>query len=850
MMSPYYLALLFAVPAAISMTVGILSWRRRTSEVDALLALLMFSTVFWSLGYSFELASARPFLFWVWGVVQYIGIASASTFFFLLMLHYAGLEAWLTRRAMAALWAFPAVTVLLRVTTPLHGLIHSSTEIRRNGSFAFQIHDPGPWFWLVIAYSYLMLFGGVMILMYFRSYARVIHRRHMTVLALGSLAPLAGSLAYITGLRPLGYVDLTPMGFTFSALAVAWGALGHRVLEIMPVARTALVDGFPDGLLMMDRRGRILDMNVAAGRMLRLDVTASLGKDAATVLAAWPALVRLCRAEIEDTVEFEDRASGGYLEGRLTFLRHRLGQVSASLIVVTDITDRKRAEEMLSKSEALYHDLVETAQDLIWQCDAEGKYTYLNPAWEHVLGIPIAEMLGKSASDFQSLEAAQRDAREFDRLMQDGMLKGYETVLLGGNGREVRLIFNAKHVRDENGNVIGTRGTAHDITDRKRVEEQLRQAMKMEAVGRLAGGVAHDFNNLLQAINGNTEMALREIQPDHSAHVPLVEIAQAGERASKLVRRLLAFGRRQVIRPEHLNLNEVVTALLSMLGRVIGEHIRIDFVSGLLLGTIYADRGQIEQVLMNLAVNARDAMPEGGALTIETANVLIDEDYCHTHPWAKPGGYVMLSVADGGLGMDVATLERIWEPFFTTKEVGKGTGLGLPTVYGIVKQHDGMIDVISQPGEGATFKVYFPRVEKPAAAKQAAVERPLPGGHETILLAEDEEMVRNLARRILEVAGYTVLTAENGEDALRVAEQHDGEVSLALLDVVMPVLGGRAAYERLKDLYPNMRFLFASGYNAATVNDSFVLDEGLELIQKPFKRRLLLEKVRESLDRE
>ena len=862
-MSPYYVALVFAIPAAISLVVGIVAWRRRASEVETLLALLMFSTVFWSLGYSLELASARPFFFWVWGVVQYLGIASASTLFFILMLHYAGLEDWLTRGTMAGLWAVPAITVILRVTSPLHGLLHRSTEYVRSGPFVSQTHDPGPWFWVVIAYSYLMLWGGILILMYFRSYARVIHRRHMTALVLGSLAPLAGSIAYITGHRPLGYLDLTPMGFTFTGLAVAWGALSHRVFEIMPVARTALVDGFPDGLVMLDRRGRILDMNATAGRVLHLDAGASLGKGVGQALLGWPALLTLCRSETEGRVEFSSRSqvelgnesSGGgepltHLEARLTFLRDHLGQISASLVVITDITDRKRAEELLGKSEALYHDLVETAQDLIWQCDAEGKFTYLNPAWEDVLGFPVADMLGRKFSDFQSRDVALRDTQQFAQLMQEGKLKGYESVLIGKNGREIRLIVNAKCVRDERGEIVGARGTAHDITARKRVEEQLRLAMKMEAVGQLAGGVAHDFNNLLQVINGNTGLALQEVQTEHPARVLLEEVAEAGNRAAQLVRQLLAFGRRQMIRPEYLNLDEVVAPMLNMLGRIIGEHIRIDFISGHSVGTIHVDRGQLEQIVMNLSVNARDAMPGGGTLRIECAHALIDEEYCAARPWAKPGAYAMLSVADTGQGMEATTLEHIWEPFFTTKAVGKGTGLGLATVYGIVKQHGGMIDVSSQPGAGTVFKVYFPIVERAADVPKAKVEHHFPGGQETILVAEDEEKVRQLARLILERAGYTVLTARNGEEALRIVKERGGNVDLALLDVVMPVLGGRATYERLRSLYPGMRFLFASGYNVATVNADFVLGEGLELIQKPFERGSLLEKVRDLLDRD
>jgi len=724
-MLPYQLPFFFAIPAAVSIFVGILLWRRRTSRVDTLLALLMFSTSLWSLGYSLELSSSTPAFFLIWGVVQYVGIACTPLVFFILMFHYAGIESRLTKTLHGALWSIPVLSIALRITEPWQGLIHTKTTLHHLGSMTYQVHEPGPWFWIQMTYSYLLLFSGLLILLHFRSTARVVHRRHMTLLAIGSLAPFAGSLAYIGGFRPLGFIDLTPLSFTVTGLAVAWGALGHRVLEVMPVARPALVDSFPDGLLMLDRRDRIFDINVAAARLLHIDGQAALGAEAANALSQWPVLAKLCRLDAEGKTELEDRQDGQpvrYLEARLTFVRPRAAEVSARLVVVTDITARRR------------------------------------------------------------------------------------------------------------------------------VEEQLREAAKMEAVGQLAGGVAHDFNNLLQVINGNVELALNEIEPHHPAHALLQEVAKGGNRAASLVKQLLAFSRRQIIRPEHLNLNEVIVSFLSILNRLIGEHIRIEFVPAASVGTIYADRNQIEQVLMNLSINARDAMPEGGTLGFATSRVSIDSAYCATRHAAKPGSYVMLAVTDNGLGMRPDALEHVWEPFFTTKEPGKGTGLGLSTVYGIVQQHGGFAEVVSRPGEGATFKLCFPEVGAAPAPAEKPVQPPLETGHETVLLAEDDDTVRRLAARILQRAGYTVLPACNGRQALEIAEKHEGKIDLALLDVVMPGLGGRAAYDQLKAAYPDMKFLFMSGYNVDTVNAAFVLDKGLELVQKPFERPRLLAKIRQLLN--
>jgi CheY-like chemotaxis protein len=323
---------------------------------------------------------------------------------------------------------------------------------------------------------------------------------------------------------------------------------------------------------------------------------------------------------------------------------------------------------------------------------------------------------------------------------------------------------------------------------------------------------------------------------------------KAGNRAATLVRQLLAFSRRQVLEMRDVDLNEAVSDMLKMLRRLIGEHIALDFHAGHALGIVRADVGQMGQVLANLCVNARDAMPDGGTLTIETENVRIDEEYCQSHAWAKPGRFVLLSVTDTGCGMDSEILEKIFEPFFTTKGVGKGTGLGLSTVYGLVKQHEGMIHAYSEIGKGTAFKIYLPIVERLANGVGNKLEGDVAGGTETILLAEDDEMLRKLTRTILERAGYTVLTAGDGEEALEVFAQHADAIDLLLFDVMMPRLGGCAAYERIRGQRPGVRVLFASGYSMNAVHTNFVLEEGLALIQKPAQREDLLRAVRAALD--
>ncbi|MCC6145544.1 MAG: transporter substrate-binding domain-containing protein [Candidatus Hydrogenedentes bacterium] len=384
--------------------------------------------------------------------------------------------------------------------------------------------------------------------------------------------------------------------------------------------------------------------------------------------------------------------------------------------------------------------------------------------------------------------------------------------------------------------------------DRELLQSQLLQSQKMEAVGQLAGGVAHDFNNILQAIMGHAQILLEEVPDQGDWRSSLQEILQGSERAANLTRQLLAFSRRQIMRPEVLDINDLTQAFLKMIRRVIGEDIQLEWLPGVRVGAVYGDRGMLEQVLMNLCVNARDAMPEGGRLMIETHNVRVDSEYCSTHAWAKPGRYTLWTITDTGCGIEETDLEHIFEPFFTTKAEGKGTGLGLATAYGIVKQHEGMIRAYSEVGQGTTFKVYLPICERQAEAVGTLVEGPVRGGRETILLAEDDEMVRALAQTVLVRGGYEVITAKDGEEAVEQFMEHRDAIALLLLDVVMPRLGGRGALDRIREISPEVPVLFSSGYSENAVHTNFVLHEDLELIQKPYSPADLLRAVRRMLD--
>jgi PAS domain S-box-containing protein len=489
--------------------------------------------------------------------------------------------------------------------------------------------------------------------------------------------------------------------------------------------------------------------------------------------------------------------------------------------------------------------------------DLGGHFTLVNDSLCRILGYSREELIGMSYKIYTPPEEVGMVFQAYNRIYRMGEpARNYNLRVIRKDGSIGLAETSGFAIRNEQGEVIGFRGLRRDITERKQAEEerekmtvQLQQAQKMESIGRLAGGVAHDFNNFLTSIIGNVELALWDSDPKGEIGERLKEIRQAAERAASLTRQLLAFSRKQVLQPEIVDLNEVVREVKKMLGRIIGEDVVLETFLAPELGRVEADAGQLEQVIINLGVNARDALPKGGRFTIETVNIELDEIYTAGHVGVTPGSYVMLSVSDNGIGMSPDVRAQIFDPFFTTKEKGKGTGLGLAMVYGIIKQSKGNIWVYSEEGRGTTFKIYLPRVDKdPVKEKKKELEREVHSGSETVLVVEDDQSLRHLVVDVLQRYGYTVLAAKDGPEALTLLGNSIGPIQLLLTDVVMPGMNGRELAERVEKIHPEIKTLFMSGYTDNAIVHHGILDEGIAYLQKPFAPEVLARKIREVLD--
>jgi PAS domain S-box-containing protein len=611
----------------------------------------------------------------------------------------------------------------------------------------------------------------------------------------------------------------------------------------------AIVEFSDDAIIAASLDGTITDWNPGAERMLGFSRSEIIGNPI-SLITPLECQARLLKGESVVRLEsVRKRKDGSLIHVAIAVspLKDQGGRIVGGSAIMRDMTERKFMEDVQRRSEASFRSFVENAPFGILRTTPEGRILQANPALVEMLGYDSEqEVLGLwMGTDVYRNPGEHEEATRWSR-NQDSV-RGMEVEWKHKSGRPFTVRCAAHVVKDSNGNVEFLEGFVEDISERRALEQQVRQGQKMEAIGRLAGGIAHDFNNLLGVIIGYGDLVLEQAGADNPLQKPVEQIRKAADRASVLTRQLLAFSRQQVLEMKVLNLNEVVAEMTIMLPRLLGEDIHLETILDPGLGQVKADQGQIEQVIMNLAVNARDAMPGGGQLLIQTKNVSLDEGSAYRQQAMVPGEYVIILVKDTGMGMDALTQAHIFEPFFTTKERGKGTGLGLATVYGFVKQSGGYVWVKSEPGVGTTFTIYLPQVCEEAGQNQESAEATAPSrGAGTILLVEDEESLRTLTRSILEQYGYTVLEACDGMKAVDIARGHKGPIHLLLTDMVMPGMNGRAAAERVSRLHPDIAVVYMSGYTGFSAEEAANLNAAI--ISKPFSRDTLLQKLSEALE--
>jgi two-component system, cell cycle sensor histidine kinase and response regulator CckA len=830
----------------LSLVLAAYGWgRRRLVPGGAAFCGFNLGVAVWTGAYIVELDATGPAAVF-WANAAFFGIVLVPASWLVFALRYSGHGAWVTRRFLALLLVEPIATVLLAWTNPWHHWF-------RGGEQVTPTWEPAPAFWVHVAYSYALVLVGTVLMVRGAKAGRRLWRGQSSSLLIAAFAPWAANAIYLSGLSPFGNLDLSPFGFLATSLAVAFVLfrdLERRLVAAEKRFRT-LIDQAIDAIEVIEpETGRILDVNerACAARGYSRDEYLRLRApdlDSEGARRPWEETRDEVRRLGSCVFESEHRRKDGSVfpvEVNATYVpldRHYV------LAVVRDITERKRAEER----QARLSRVVEQTSDSIVITDPQGTITYVNPAFESISGYSRDEVIGQNP---RVLKSGHQDAAFYKR-MWDALSRGEVWKGRLVNRRKDGVLFQEDAtigpVRDASGQVVSYVAAKRDITNEMKLERQLMQAQKMEAIGRLAGGVAHDFNNLLGVILGYGEMTRRGLSEDHPLAAKVDQILKAAERAASLTRQLLAFSRMQVLEPRIVDLNALVSNLETMLVRLIGEDVELKTSLAADLGHVKVDPGQVEQVVMNLVVNARDAMPDGGHLAIETARAEFDADYVRSHAEARAGAYAMLAVSDSGMGIDAATQAHIFEPFFTTKELGRGTGLGLSTVYGIVKQSGGYIWCYSEVGIGTTFKVYLPLVaEEGASVPPSASPVPLAPGRETILLIEDEESLRDLLCETLENGGYTVLVADGGEKALRISEEFSGAIQLIVTDVIMPGLTGRQAAERIKVARSEVQILFISGYVGDALARHGVFEPQARFLSKPFTADALLRKVREVLD--
>ena len=861
-------AALLLAAALLGTAVGVMAVRRRQAPGALALGMLAFGAVVWSVATAARLGALDLESAVFWYKVELLGMAPFGPATLLFALAYVGSDRLVTARNVVLLSIVPVVTLLLGWTNELHGLLWRGLELEVVANVPTLVVTGTLWWWTDTAYVYLLMVLALLILADTFARAPRLHQRQALGLVLAVTLPLLADLTYLTG---VSHVNPAPMAFSLSALVLFVSFYRHRFLDVIPIAHRLVVEQMGEGLIVVDDTGRVAEMNPAAHEATGLAISDVIGRHVEESFAPVSDLRAILTQEAEAAAgppEWQAGPGASVFEVHRRDLRGRRGRCRGRVHIMRDITRRKRIEDELLEAKAelesrmvdrtlklgIAHEelvkqqrrsdyLMDLSPAVMYTAEANAPYdlTYMGANALQRLGYPASAFLADQ--DFWERHVHPNDRHAYDD-MTAVFEKGKHLVdyqLRGPDGAYRWIRDSMTLARSHKGTPLEIVGILEDVTEQRGNEERSRQSQRMEAVGLLAGGVAHDFNNFLTAILGFSDMLAGDLDDDDPRRADALEIRNVAQRAAALTRQLLAFSRRQVMRPKVVDLNDVVRGLEPILGRLVGEHIEVNVRLEERLPLVEADPSQIEQVFMNLTVNARDAMPRGGRLTLETSSVWVSADHPIAHEGLPVGRYVRATVADTGVGMDERTRAHVFEPFFTTKGEA-GTGLGLATVFGIVSQSGGGIRVDSHEGRGALFQVFLP-LSMGEVIPEAPLEQRTPNaGVGRIMVVEDEAAVRGLATRTLRQQGYTVIEAADGEEALEILKEC-GEVDLILSDVVMPRMGGRELVECLAAQSHDAHLLLMSGYAGTGLTERGGLPPGVEFIDKPFSPADLVGKI-------
>lgn len=883
----------YVVSFLISASVSALSFRRRGVKGAFPFSLVALSQAFWTFGYIFELLSPgiREKIFW--DNIQNFGTAGWPFAFLAFALQYTESKLKHPRFTWGVLAATAVAYLALTFIDIDNKIIKLNPLLIDGHPFSELTYDFSIYTKIMIIYMITVIMIGNAILLIKLFSPHRLYRAQVGVIIIGNLIPLFGILTVLLKIQISFHRDLTPLTFAISNIIIYLGLFRFKLFEIIPIGRETVIDNTKDMIVVLDAQNRLVDVNKAALNFLDKKSRQIIGEPISEALPEWAAMIRQFSPEIETQTEitFGEGDLKKVHELNLIPLRDGVGDNKGLLILMREVTKQKQAEqilrdthtelermvtsrtqELLDANRALEKEIVERKAVENALRESEEKYrTLFESAPESIvilglngefldnneyLGFKKSDIRGKNVRDMKNVISAdevQKTMKHFAKLLKGEKITPIELKINIGDKKELWIESHACLLKKD-GHPYALQVISRDITDRKKLEEQFLQSQKMEAIGRLAGGVAHDFNNQLTVILTLCELLQKDFNPIDPVYKKIEYIKNAGEKSASLTKQLLAFSRKQIVEPRVIDVNEAIAKLDNILTRLIGEDIEPAFILNASPSLVRIDPVQFEQVIFNICVNARDAMIEGGKLTIETANIALDEEYVKTHISISPGEYILMAISDSGAGIEKETLNHIFEPFFTTKDRDKGTGLGLSTVYGIIKQADGDIQVYSEPGTGSTFKIYLPKAsnefedalpEKSAEILENKTEK-ISG---IILVVEDNDSVREIVIRVLKEKGYTLLEAGSGEQALEIIDKHRGALDLFITDVILPGMSGKQLAEKLGEIRPGVKSLFISGYTDNVILHHGVLDEGINFLQKPFTAGALLKKVHSILNK-